>query len=264
MTNLMTADQAFNYAMNEHALLYVSATVEQARLKFYDQTFNVLGNGIHDMKDFVKMHKITKKNQKYLDSYPAKYIGNHELYLVFVEKNGRIDPGSSLPELYTKEEMVQMGNPRYVSNVSERLTDDEFVPYANFQKQYSLIDKIDFATLDISWTQAAIFFYNHAKAFFQSENVMKYHHAFPEPGQTREEGVAEYTQMFERIGKGKEKSQSDLYKYITQQYGFGVEYTGDVEQFLEKRWKYRQAEVNRFIDETLEYLNDILEQKQRL
>jgi hypothetical protein len=262
MKNLMTAEQAFNVAMNEHALLYASATVEQARLKFYDQTFNVLGNGINSMEDFVKSYHITKKNTKYLDSFPAKYIGNHELYLVFAEREGRIDTGSGSSELYTKEELAELGNPRYIDNIAEDFGRYEFVPYPNFRKEYSLIGVLDFAELDVSWTQAAIEFYSQAKAFFQSDKVKNYHHHFPEPGETKESCVADYTEMFDRIGKG--KKEQDFYQYITQQYGFGVEYTGNVEQFLEKRWHHRQAEANRFIDETLEYLNHLLEQKQGL
>lgn len=256
----MTAEQAFNLAMNEHALLYASATVEQAKLKFYDQTFNVLGNGIHDMKAFIKKYKITKKKTPYLDSFPAKYIGNDELYLVFGERNGRIDPGSSDLELYTKEELVQMGNPRYTDNIAEGFSLYEFIPYPNFREEYSLVGKLDFTDLDISWAQAAIEFYRASKAFFQSDKIKDYHHHFPEPGETKESCVAEYTEMFDRIGQG--KSQEQLYRYITQQYGFGVEYQGNVEEFLQNRWKHRQAEANHFIDETLNHLNAIVEQKQ--
>lgn len=257
----MTANQAFNYAMNEHALLYASPTLEQAQFKYYDQTFNVLGNGLSDMDDFIQEHTITEENRPYLDSFPSKYIGEHDLYLVFVEQAGRIGSDTALPGLYTKDEVKKMKNKTMMSRINgkrkeEDLSDNVLVPYPNFQKSSSLVWKVDLRALDVSWAEAAKVFYLQAKEFFNSKEINRYSDAFPVQGEKREEEIRQYTEIFTRIGA--KKSQEEQYAYITQQYGFGVEYNGNVVEFLEKRWNLRKIEISQFLDDTLEHLDNIL------
>lgn len=74
MRKIMTAKESFNLAMNEYPTLYVSPTLELAKLKHYNQLFNVIGNGYRDLDEFLYGMTINDKNKNKIYTFPEKYI----------------------------------------------------------------------------------------------------------------------------------------------------------------------------------------------
>lgn len=241
---IMTFEQAFNVAMNEYPMLYTARTVTLAKLKFSDQIFNVIGNGISSVSDFESNFTITDANKNIIDSYPSSYITNQPLYTVY-----RItDTGLSqyLENLYTEQQLEQFSNdPAYVWYRANRLMDN-FDPYPNFDSKYSLVYNVDLQQYDSSWTIAAIYFYTKMKEWFNSDSVWKY----PAAGHLKDMQtcIVEYERMFKRY-EGDAQTLEERNVKISNAYG--IEYTGNIEQFIHTRWNNELNRIITFIDETL-------------
>lgn len=241
---IMTFEQAFNVAMNEYPMLYTAQTVDLAKLKFSDQIFNVIGNNISSMDDFELNFTIAEENKDVIDSYPAIYITDQPLYIVYCMTH----TGSRhyLKNLYTEQQLEQFADDSaYVWFKANKLI-DEFVPYPNFKPEYSLVYDIDLQEYDSSWTIAAIFFYTKMKEWFNSDSVWKY----PGAGHLKDMQtcIADYERMFKRY-EGNAQTPEERNVKISNAYG--IEYTGNIEQFIHTRWNNELNRIITFIDETL-------------
>lgn len=261
----MTAEQSFNLSMNTYPTLYASKSLEEAKFKYFDHAFNVIGSGVNDEEGFIEHNTINKKNKAFLDSFPVKYIGPDELFECFTKmkqfKNYTMfDENSALPELLTKEEMAQRTDiveflPANNINISKYLrTEEEYyrAPYPNFKKQYSLVWNCDLNILDKSWIEEAINFYTITKDFFSSNNVHHYHNAVPKNENKLKFLIEQYEQSFAREKK-EGISEIEYFDKISKAYE--VPFNGNTLQLIENRWNKELIRINGFIDETLESLN---------
>lgn len=261
---IMTADQAFNVSMNLYPLLYSAPTIEEAKMKYYDQTFNVIGNGYKDMADFIRKITINKKNDMYIDGFPEKYTSAQTLYFAYTELvNSR---RSSMPKfesvlqgLYTKEELENMPEVKYSmqTNDEDCLDEkDEFCPYPGFSKEYTLVWE-DMSKLDQSWIHAAILFYSKCKEYFNSDSSFGYHGAHPKDDNDKswDSLIEDFQTSFERY-KTEGMTDEEYHNKITEAYE--SEFNGDVKQFIKDRWTKDLKEIKIFIDETLERLTSFL------
>lgn len=256
-SKIMTANQAFNFAMNAHPSLYSSDTLYEAKIKYFDHIFNTIGNGYRDINEFIYGHTINKKNKHLIDSFPDKYIGKEPLYMVYTKSRKIADFDmpvyeSALDGLYTELELNDL--PISAVKVQSNMKfpkDSIFTPYPNFSKDYSMVWRMDMSKLDPSWTEAAVWYYENIKPFFYSEDVVHYHEAVPNDLKLKTNLISSYEKNFERYRKDG-MTDSDFFQAISDAYE--QEYTGDTEGFINIRWEKNLENIKNFIDETIDLL----------
>lgn len=150
-------------------------------------------------------------------------------------------------------------------------------PYPNFQKRYSLVwneltaydtfwnetteelernfkQRIAFFDLPDDWRDAAIEYYTQCKQYFQDDYLSSwYHSAFPEYDENAAKfRINDMTDYLSRTYGPDFATNQEVIDNITK--GYGVKFTGSVEQLLKDRWKRTRGETIRFINQTLEHL----------
>lgn len=259
---LMNAEQAVNLLVNLYPSLYYGPNLDRIKMHVFDQIFNVIGNGIRDTEEFLNEFTITKDNKPYLDSMPAKYLSGEPLFHAYTESETRFADfetpvfGSDIEGLFTQEEINQM--PEVKITRAARSKPDFCIPYPNFQEQYSLVWRVDLNEFDESWFEAATFYYQNAKAFFHSEHVHHYSRAFPIDKVKAENLIESYEKNFQRL-RTEGMSDAEYYQAITKAYE--LEYEGNTEDFVRRRWVVELARIELFIDTTLDKLATALSQK---
>lgn len=256
MQRIMTAEQAFNYSMNMHPILYSSKSIELSKFKFFDHMFNVIGNGYHTLEDVIENHIINSNNELLTESYPEKYISAQPLFMVYKEHQmigNHKSPknGTEITGLYTQEEVAGMPESYSTIQINKKykfVDEKEFSPYPNFSKKYSMVWQMDMSKLDKSWTEYAIWYYEKAKEFFNGDNVSDYHGAYPKNEKEISRLISDYNKAFERY-KTEDMTESDFNKAISEAYE--LEYYGDTDEFIQRRWKNELHRILKFIDETL-------------
>lgn len=262
MTKLMTAEQAFNMSMNIYPILYSAKTIEDARFKFFDHIFNTIGNGNNTLEDFKANFTINSSNQHLIDSFPSKYITSQPLYTCYTKIKDTVggfhipDQHSALLGIYTKEEIQKMPEVKSYIQANDVKNDDIlFIPYPNFQKEYSMIWRYDLTKIDESWFKAAKEYYLHAKEFFHSDLVNLYHNAAPIDEKEMQKSIQEYEFFFQKYKK-ENVTQEEYYQTISKNYNHF--YDGDTKKFIQERWNKEKNRILNFIDETLEKIEPLL------
>lgn len=255
MNKLMSAEQAFNYSMNICPTSYTANDIFKAKIKFYNQIFNVIGNGLNDLDDFINSYTITNNNIHLLNSFDTKYIGTNDLFWAYTEVTDYGDfkfpvMDSNIQGLFTKDELSSM--PQVKLTTLLKNNDDEWTPYPNFKKKYSLVWNVDLYKLDSSWSLAAIDFYNHMKDFFNSDKIYNYHSAYPKNDKKMNSLINDYESCFKKyLLDG--MTTSDFHKSISKAYE--LDYSGDTKDFIIRRWNIEHSRILSFIDDTLSMLN---------
>lgn len=261
-TKLMNAEQAVNLSINRYPSLYYAPSLERAKMHVFDQIFNVIGNGIRDTQEFLNEFTINKDNKPYLDNLPAKYVSGEPLFYAYSETENlygdKLSPNfdSEIQGLFTQSELEQMTDVKITREAKPKR--DFFVPYPNFQEQYSLVWRVDLNTFDDSWFKAALFYYENAKEFFHSEHVHHYHGAFPKDKVQADNLIESYEKNFNKY-RTEGMTEAQYHQAITKAYE--LEYEGDTEDFVRRRWVVELARIELFIDTTLDKLNRALTQK---
>ncbi len=262
---LMTAEQAFNYAMNKHPSLYTEDNIADAKFKYFDHIFNTIGNGYGNFREFSAEHTINDENKNFIESFPEKYITSKPLYYAYtkVKKIGSFEmgeSGSELPGLYTEEELKSKPEVLYKVQSNRSIHKDReqqfgykesLLPYPNFSREYSMVWRMDMSKLDASWMDAAKEYYVRAKEFFNSEASQFYHGAAPKVESMMDELIASYEKNFIRYKKDG-MTEIQFNEAISKAYE--LNYDGDTKAFIEKRWEVEQKRILKFIDKTLDKL----------
>ncbi len=185
-------EKFYSNKIYQYPTLYLFESFDRIRLATLDQLLNVLGNGIKTNRDFcdefkqkskihyndliseytfirTPYHIIQDNKLKNLysvfDSY-EKYFPEEELWV----KNSELD--SYLSQTYLFHELV----PPQQKYVVLKKNDYKFSPYPNFQKKYSILWRVDDIKLNKCQIDDFIWFYNKCLEYFNSENVVNYHH----------------------------------------------------------------------------------------
>ena len=233
---LMSPTKAVNYSVNCYPSLYAAAGIEIARLRVYDYIFNVNGNGIRNSDEFVDH---LRNRRKGVQTLPAKYLSGERLYSAYMETDdfGEGDykfsmpkSGSSLDEVFTEAEKANHPEVKYWLGFDVH---SKFVPYPNFQKEYSTVWNIDTALLTNDWIVEIIWFYRKCEEFFDGPNAHEYHRAVPVDPVKLERRIKDQEQAFEKYKK-EAASESEYWAAITE--AWQCEYRGDTLDFLQRRW----------------------------
>lgn len=253
--NVMTADEAFAVSFNQSPELHLKDSIENSKLKYLDQMFNVIGNGIRDKAEFIQHISFTAES-KHLTEIPSKYFDGSSLFRAYnavecIDDFKMPVFGSDIDGLFTEDEINNMPEVAYTRQLKDSKRFSPVVPYPNFKKQYSLVWRLDLKEFDSSWVESAIFFYTAMKEFFESDNAHLYHDAVPNNNIQLQNLIAQYEKSFEKYKKPDQTTQ-EYYAALGEAYG--VQYKGDTLDFIQRRWEKQKESIHQFIEETLAML----------
>lgn len=257
----MTSNQAINYMINTSPILYASPSLYESKMRCYDYIFNVIGNGINDIKSFQDMFSINMKNATLIESYAPKYVGNKDLFLAYREYKDfghGIKMGvheSVLDGLYTSGELDVLQDVNHSMKIDKNRSVLGFVPYPNFNERYSFVWCVDIKDLDKTWILAAKEYYDNCKDFFNSNAKYLYSGAWTDDEKEINKQVTQYELMFKKYYVDG-MNITDINKSITGAYG--VAYDGNIKKFIMFRWDIELKRIFKFIDDTLLKLNEEL------
>jgi hypothetical protein len=252
MTRYLTPEQFMLKAVGSHPSLYAYPTYEQARFAVMDHVFNTLGNGLI-LKDFLYEDYNFEDARKYLTGEKVFY-GYHkdDCKVLFINDDGS--------PYYTPES----GADSITVLDSERVNYPDHVlwidcghngtknPYPYFKKTFSMVydGDFDFTTLGQEWFKEAIWYYQQALKYFESDDCKSYHYAFPYYDSYQQRDLSHHRlEDFKKHTEGKYES----YEALSNAYGV-TGYDGDDYAFLCKRWNQEHNRIKRFIADTIEML----------
>lgn len=160
------------------------------------------------------------------------------------------------------ELISNFSNDQVISIPKEAFTPSEgenFIPYPNFNKMYSSAWNVDLNKLPDSWILAAIRYFSRNLEYFKA-GASGYSHAY-DPESPKNKRLSQEFLDYVNKKRDKFRNDQDFYDHITKEYGGVAIWNGDVEQFRAKRWEIEKNRIIEFCNETLERLNNRLEQK---
>ncbi len=240
----------------EYPSLYAAGTYDESAFKVYDQLFNVIGNGVRNTYELIREVTGTpvseESAQKYLNNEPLYY--GYENVLILNSGFKYPDP-SKHEDFITVIESEKDKHPNIKLWVDCSLGNDDenniTSPYPNFSEKYSIVYNSDFTQLGNEWQEAAIWYYQKAKDFFE-QTPSYYRRAYPSNDSYEDkELISGYLEEF----KNKSPQQ------ITEQYN--TEYNEDVYKFAEAHWQNKLSQIKIFLAKTIEMLENNLEPIQK-
>lgn len=235
---------------------------ETAQVAVLDSIFNVIGNGFDSDKDLINLISSSEnydfgdfennyKKDKYIGHFSIifrmnngferelYYLPNEDDYVSF--RKSEINPPvedifEEEIELYPEAILWVNSNPR-----------KKFQPYPNFQKEYSLIYKINFDLFSDkkeAWKDTLIFFYENCIKHYESEDCKSSMYAYPSANKYQDRATFD---TFEQNLK-KYKSNEEITK------AYGLEYTGDLDDFIKRKWIKTKNEWISFSKEAIKYI----------
>ena len=263
-TEYMTLDEYLIKKVNQYPILFISPSLDDAKLRLCDQIFNVIGSGLDEKRDFIK--EIKKSKDFRPQEIPEKYINNEPIFSAYKEKKsygiGRsgeeiVSPvfESKYDGFFSKSEIDELMKNGTITFFMEDEKEHKKSFYPNFQKEYSIVWKVNFSEIGLhSYAEGAKWFYEKAKEFFLSDESNNFHYAFPKDKEKREIRVKEMSNWLKKYDNI--ENQEERFKKISEAYE--TEFDGDIEKFQEKRWEKEKNRILAFLDETLEKLNSEL------
>ena len=224
--------------VNAYPCLYASDSFENTKLLVLDQLLNVIGNGVrdaHELRRELRWHEFDRERGLRLCSGESVAWGYYE-----VEDWGNgflMGRGESISAVLSERHL----HPEVVHWLESKPI--HFDPYPNFQKEYSIVWQGDFLKLNKQWRTAADWFYERCELWFQ-QNENHYHRAYPR------ETPAKSQQYLKDMQEQRGHYDSDA----AFSEAYGIEYHGDMEDFMRRRWQCEKQKISEFIAETREYL----------
>jgi hypothetical protein len=125
-------------------------------------------------------------------------------------------------------------------------------PYPNFSEQYSLMGRgVPLEILTVEWLEEAVWFYTECQKFFNGPTVNYYSYAYPNAKPRPSDAESWAKAMDER--RAKTKSEEEFAALVKKDYG--VEWRGDMEDFLVRRWEKELKRIKTFITKSLKSLH---------
>jgi hypothetical protein len=230
----------------EYPTLYNADSYELAAFSVFDQTFNVLGNGL-DWQNFFK--DLSQPVPDNLEDEALKYISGKQLYYgcnnPIELSNSTLAPNYETKKVRAvKEDQYLYPDVKLWYECSSR-PDGKCVPYPNFAKQFSFVYTIKFKQLSLDWIEAAEWFYNKCMDYFNTD-CSDYAYAFPNTS------TYEHNNMIKHIVE-----MMHAYPTPEEQFKcFELPYYNDPEEFLTRKWQRDLELIKESIREILSYLHE--------
>lgn len=240
---MMTPRQYVLMQVLRYPTLYNAPSYELASFAVFDQTFNVLGNGLC-WKTFEK--QLSQPVPDDLEEQALKYISGKQLYYGCkspVEfSNGILMPGSGNDKIRAVEEDKHL-YPDVKLWYKCSPCPERFVPYPNFSHRFSFVYNIKFKQLTLEWIEAAEQFYTKCLDYFNND-CSDYAYAFPNVSKYEHDNmIRNIIEMMHAY-----PTPEDKYKC------FELPYDNDPEEFLTIKWQRDLELIKQSINETLTYL----------
>lgn len=243
---LFTPDDYVLARVAQYPSLYSDASLDGAKLRVFDQLFNVIGNGIRDIGELradLKYHKFNRDRAFRAISGEEVYYGYYDFEMIGDYKFPRGDSVTALESEKANHPDVKVWNE--AGNTSKRCAklgiDYSWNPYPNFSKQYSILWAPDFRKVaGDEWVAAAIWYYEQCREWFKT-NSHKYHGAYPCGDKNKDD------RYLDEMLEWREKYESD--EAFSEAYGY--EYTGDMDDFMRRRSAGTIQKCLDYIEETI-------------
>ena len=255
---ILDINSAINMCINMHPTLYNGKTFEDSKLKVLNHLFNVIGNGIRELEDFIERFQYNECYTKHYETPKKEYTNGTPLYRLYTEVEKKFDdflwpkPDSLLEGAYSEEDLI---NVEY--EVKIPVSFHEFHPYPNFKKEYSTIWKFS-EIFDKDWLLNIKWFYEKCLDYHKSDRIYSDFQAIPKDFNNPkwEVRIEEQIKSFNRTSKKRRSWDESFEECISREYG--CEYTGDVKDFIIRRFIKENDRRISFIEETIEYVNTLI------
>jgi hypothetical protein len=244
MKPIFTPTDYVKAAVIKHPSLYASANFETTKFKVFDQLFNTIGNGIKGWHGFVKEIAVRDIN---LDR-AAVFTRGEKIFYGYVGITKLAEVRSSLAFQSILAESEKAEHPEitfWMESSHSDMTLADVCPYPCFDEKYSLLYELDISRLTPEWIQEIIWFYEECQQFFNDDKRWpKYSNAYPNEEKYYDTHVKD--NIDRRINECIKAGTIDV---LFSEYG--VKYTGDLEDFLVRRWNMKHTKIKTFIERTL-------------
>lgn len=273
MIEIMTPDEYIGKNFHLYAMYREMSTFKETKLDILDQILNVIGNGIRDNDEFLACMKKTDSVFPSIEEIKKSYEKPEHDEKIFTGYThvkiygGNIDGFEVVDYIPEDKEALYIPHrdtaikdvreseksnfPEVICWKEKKNKPRSWIPYPNFQTEYSTVYFLDFdllGKLKEEWIKEFIWFYEEALAFLESEKSLLLQEAFPSGDARRDHNYIENFKGFiEKYETNEEISKA-----------YNQEYTGDIEDFLTKRWDARKAKWIAFIKDTIKRLNQEL------
>lgn len=233
---IFTPEDYVLFRVGQYPTLYAAETFEQVKLRIYDQLFNVIGNGIRDHDEL--RHDLTQ--HQFDRERSLKFCNGAQVFWGYTEvKDFGCGFLMGTGESITAGDFEQDQYPDIIHWQESGFC--KWNPYPNFNKRYSAIWFPEFREVaGDEWVAEAVWYYGKCREWFMT-NSNEYHGSYPtgNPGKD-----AQY--MVDMI---KQRDRYDTDEEFSKAYG--LEYTGDMSDFMTRRSQKTIDEALAFIDETI-------------
>ena len=252
MTTYYTPTQFILKSLGMYPTLYSDSSYDLVRERVLDHIFNTIGNG-QEVSDFEFQDYDFESARKYITDETLWYGYHEEDIERKILPNGKqyYFPKSSSNSIVCLTAEKE-SHPEIVKWIENRKYQHTFYP--NFDKKYSTVWKPFFQELGQEWINEAIWFYELAQNYFNTD-PSTYHYAFPKNDiENRNNTVEKQIKEFEHFIK-------DYNSYEEVSKAYELEYNGDTYDFLSRRWAKELNRIQTFIIETLILLIIITKQQ---
>ena len=249
---LLTAQQYIAKSIDQYPSLFMLSTYDDSKFAVLSHLFEAVGNGVKDFKGF---RKLCAGKGDEPDMPPAHYYDGTPLFTGFTEVTtfGSVTiPQYSAKTFYGVPESQKDQYPSVVLWKTPRPSARP-APYPNFKVEYALVYELknNLSKLDISWIEAAQWFYKECKNYFHGD-CRDYHFAHPKP--TDHQNLLAIQDFLKYVENQKKPglSTQELHQNISEAYRHP--YDGDPDHFLATKWLKERKRIMQYIDATLDLL----------
>ncbi|MCK9530943.1 MAG: hypothetical protein M0R77_10370 [Gammaproteobacteria bacterium] len=233
---IFTPEEMVLARVDQYPSLYSAKTFDEAKLRVYDQFFNVIGNGIRDEDELaaeLKAHQFDRERAIRFCNGEQAYYGYLEVRMI---GDFPIGEGESITVGdWERDEHPEVKHWMECSYC-------RWTPYPNFQKQYSAIWFPNFRKVaGDEWVNAAVWYYGKCRDWFLSPDSNRYWGAYPSDKPQKD------AQYLADMYKQRDRYESDEAFSAA----YGLEYTGDMVDFMTRRSQKQRVNALEYIEETL-------------
>lgn len=246
---MLSAERFIVSYIEQNQDFYHMFSYENAKLAVMDHIFNVIGNGIHNTRQFIQYISIKdsgKPEEEVAELFSGFQKIPDNILKGFEEILETINDSTEKAESFKRELMQK-----------ERI---DFNPYPNFNKDYSTIYFLDFNRLGKhkqSWVKAIQDFYQYCIEYLNSDKSLNNFYAYPSNSEDKNKRkIDEMKDYLSRKYNGFDEGNEDVYNQIVKDYGISS-FNGDINQMLCDMWTKNKKNWIQFSKEAIEYLETV-------
>ena len=252
----MNPEQYVKYQILMYPSLYGCSSLEESKFRVFDQLFNTVGNGISP-KTFKKIVEDDLVLSEQDIEKLKEYTSTDDFAYGYTKDEIMILNGMKLPKLYGSNEssfivrQCDIDKHPHIVHWVPFSNNHRFLMYPNFYKEYSLCWKHEYVKhLNKKWIEVLIWYYEKCLHLFNTSENIAEHYPSAYPCKTEKDTQIHLNDFIKMI---KEYPDNEA---ISKAYE--LEYYGDPDEFLRRRWKLEKERTIAFIKETLEMIRNNL------